>query len=177
MMQLCFISLFLLLHCKRKADDRDFFSIYCWGRSNCKATKKECCRGSEVHQTWMLICYTSQSLTVRTTHTNRGTSKCRYKTCDKHYLLPWCKLQTHGHFLTEISFHHATFGENPGAGSTQTWPLPDHMVSLWQVTENSIKALGRTRWCWHNGERDFTETSARPGMVTKNYPILKSCCI
>lgn len=64
------------------------------------------------------------------THTNMGTSKCHHKICDKHYLLPWCKLQTRGHFLTEISFHHAVFFEKPRAGSAQMWLLPDHMASL-----------------------------------------------
>lgn len=40
-----------------------------------------------------------------------------------------------------------------GTGSAQMWPLLDHMASLWQVTKNSIKALGCMCWCEHNVER------------------------
>lgn len=71
-----------------------FFSYTAEEGVTCKATEKECRCSSEVHWTWTLICGTSQSLTVRMTHTNRGTSKCCYKIRDKHHLLPWCELQT-----------------------------------------------------------------------------------
>lgn len=100
------------------------------------------------------------------THTNTGASKYHCKICDKCYLLPWCKLQTHGHFLIEIGLHHTTFGGNPGAGSAQTWPLPGHVASLRHVTKRLNKSSGmqapvaaqRERFCRNTCEvRDREE--------------------
>lgn len=116
----------------------------------------------------MLVHCINQNLTIKMTHANTGTSNHHYKICDKCYLLPWCKLQTRGHFLIEIRLHHYIWWESVLKHAHRWATRPVYGRSQ----NKSIKALGCKCWC-STTRRGFAETSARPETVKKNYPILE----